>query len=75
MAILKEADAGKSVKEIWKKYGMSSATYDKWKSIYGGLGASDIKRLKELEQEYDKLWRTSSSAHSVPEPFSAACAI
>lgn len=43
--ILKEADAGRSVHEIWRHYGISSATYYKWKAKYGGLEASDVKRL------------------------------
>ena len=57
VSILKEADAGRPVNEIWRKYGISSATYYKWKAKYGGLEASDIKRLKELEQENSKLKR------------------
>jgi putative transposase len=57
VSILKEADAGRPVNEIWRKYGISSATYDKWKAKYGGLEASDIKRLKELEHENSKLKR------------------
>jgi len=51
VSILKEADAGRPVNEIWRTYGISSATYYKWKAKYGGLEASDLKRLKELEQE------------------------
>jgi putative transposase len=57
VSILKEADAGRPVSEIWRSYGISSATYYKWKAKYGGLEASDIKRLKELEQENSKLKR------------------
>ena len=57
VAILKEADAGRPVNEIWRQYGISSATYYKWKSKYGGLEASDVKRLKELEQENNRLKR------------------
>jgi putative transposase len=57
MTILKEADAGRPVNEIWRKYGISSATYYKWNAKYGGLEASDIKRLKELEHENSKLKR------------------
>jgi len=43
VSILKEADAGRPVNEIWRKYGISSATYHKWKAKYGGLEASDVK--------------------------------
>ena len=55
--ILKEADAGMPVKEICRKHGISSPTYYKWKSRYGGLGASELKRIKELEAENAKLKR------------------
>ncbi|MBC7837355.1 MAG: transposase [Nitrospiraceae bacterium] len=51
VSILKEAYAGLPVNEILRKYGINSATYYKWKARYGGGRASDIKRLKELEQE------------------------
>jgi putative transposase len=51
VSMLKEADAGRPVNEIWRNYGISSATYYKWNATYGGLEASDIKRLKELEHE------------------------
>lgn len=57
MSILKETDAGRPVNEIWRKYGISSATYDKWNAKYGGLDASDGKRLKELEYEHGRLKR------------------
>jgi putative transposase len=53
--ILKEADQGSKVEQICRKHGISSATYYKWKSKYGGLEASDIKRMKELEEENNKL--------------------
>jgi putative transposase len=57
VAILKEADAGMAVNEIWRKHGISSATYYKWKAKYGGLEASELKRVKELEAENAKLKR------------------
>ncbi len=49
--ILKEVEAGRLVKEICREYGISDATYYNWKAKYGGMEASDIKRLKELEDE------------------------
>ena len=49
--ILKEAEAGRAVKEVCREYGVSNATFYKWKSKYGGMEASDIQRLKELEEE------------------------
>ena len=57
VAALKEADAGKSVKEICRSHGISDATYYKWKSKYGGMEASDLKRVKELEAENARLKR------------------
>ena len=49
--ILKEVEGGRMVKEVCREYGMSDATYYNWKAKYGGMEASDIKRLKDLEQE------------------------
>lgn len=57
VAILKEADAGVPVKDIWRKHGISSATYYSWKAKYGGLDASQLKRLKELEGELSQYKR------------------
>ena len=55
VSILKEADAGMKVDEICRTYGISNATYYNWKSKYGGMEASDVKKLKELQEENDKL--------------------
>lgn len=49
--ILKEAEAGRPVKELCRQHGISDATYYNWKAKYGGLQASDLKRLKEMEGE------------------------
>ena len=57
VAILKEADAGAKVKDICRKYGISDATYYKWKSKYGGMDASELKRVKELEAELSQYRR------------------
>ena len=57
VAILKEADAGMKVKELCRKHGISEPTYYKWKSKYGGMEASDLKRNRELEAENAKLKR------------------
>jgi putative transposase len=51
ISILKEADAGAKVKDICRRHGISDATYYNWKSKYGGLSASDLKRMKEMERE------------------------
>jgi putative transposase len=47
VGILNEADTGVKVQDIWRKNNISSATYYKWKSRYGGMEVSDVKRLKE----------------------------
>jgi len=57
VAILKEADNGVTVQDVCRQHGISNATYYKWKSKYGGLDASDLKRLRELEAENSQLKR------------------
>jgi putative transposase len=57
VSILKEADAGAKVKEICRRHGISDATFYNWESGYGGMQASDLKRLKETEAELSKLKR------------------
>ena len=60
VAILGEADAGMKVQDVCRKHGISPATYYQWKSKYGGLGASELKRIKELEAENAELKRMSA---------------
>ncbi len=55
VSILAEADAGRAVKDICREHGISPSTYYQWKSKYGGLEASDLKRIKELEAENAQL--------------------
>lgn len=57
VAILKEADSGIPVKDVCRKHEISDATYYNWKSKYGGMEASDLKRMKELERELGQLKR------------------
>ena len=57
VAILREADAGMKVADICRKHGISQPTYYNWKSKYGGLGVSELKRIKELEADNAKLKR------------------
>jgi len=59
IGILKEADAGARVQDLCRKHGISSPTYYKWKSKYGGLDASQLKQIKELETDlaqYKKMY-------------------
>lgn len=54
-SILKEVDAGMKVETVCRKHGISSATYYNWKSKYGGMDTSELKRMRELEEENAKL--------------------
>jgi len=56
-AILKEAESGSVVKDICRKHGISDATYYNWKSKYGGMTVSDLKRMKDMEAELSRLKR------------------
>ncbi len=57
VSILKQADAGMPIKDICRQAGISIATYYTWKSKYGGLDASELRRVKELEAENSRLKR------------------
>jgi len=55
VAILKEAEGGMQVKDLCRKYGIGNSTFYKWREKYGGMEASDVRRLKELEEENRRL--------------------
>lgn len=55
--ILKKYDLGQSAQELVRIYGMSSATFYKWRSRYSGMEASELKKVKALEEENAKLKR------------------
>jgi putative transposase len=55
ISILKEAESGIPVAELCRKHGMSDATFYNWRSKYGGMDASMMKRMKELEEENRRL--------------------
>ena len=54
---LKQVDPGTQVKDVCRELGISDATYYVWKSKYGGMEASDVQRLREVEAEHAKLKR------------------
>jgi len=62
IAILREQEAGAKTGDVCRKYGISSATFYKWKGRYGGLDVSDAKRLKVLEEENSKLKKLLADA-------------
>ncbi len=53
--ILKEAEAGVALDELIRQHGFSKATFYKWKAKYSGMAVSELKRLKELEEENRRL--------------------
>jgi putative transposase len=57
LAILKEVEKGRKVGEVCRENTIAESTYFNWKAKYGGMTASDIKRLRELEEENRQLKR------------------
>jgi len=55
--ILKEFDSGKDVDTLTREHGVSKATFYKWRQRYGGMQASELKKVKQLEEENAKLKR------------------
>ncbi|MDB5776198.1 MAG: transposase family protein [Herbaspirillum sp.] len=53
--ILKQGEAGTPVPELCREHGMSSASFYKWRSKYGGMDASMMTRMKKLDDEYRRL--------------------
>lgn len=55
LAALKQAESGLPVNDVCRQIGVSPATFYKWRAKYGGLDASDLSRMRELEDENAKL--------------------
>lgn len=62
IAVLKEQEAGMPTAEVCRRHGISSATFYKWKSKFGGLEISDARRLRTLEQENARLKKLLAEA-------------
>lgn len=62
VGILQEYSAGAKVSELCRRHGMSEATLYKWKSKYGGMTVSELRRLKDLEAENSELKRLLTDA-------------
>jgi putative transposase len=60
IAILKAVEAGRTVRDVCREFEISEPTYYAWKSKYGGMQASDIRRLRELEDENRRLKQISA---------------
>ena len=79
LKILKEAEAGVPIEDLYHQYGISRSTYYNWKSKYGGMETNQLKRLKELEEENRRLkkmyaelslsscWRPVHSCRACPD--------
>ena len=61
IAILKAVESGRTVRDVCREHEISDATYYQWKSKYGGMQASDIKRLRELEDKNRRLKQMSEA--------------
>lgn len=57
ISILKQQEAGRSIKDLAREHGVSDATIYNWKAKYGGMEANEVKRMKDLEEENSKLKR------------------
>ena len=57
VSILRQLEAGKATKDICRERGISEATFYDWKAKYGGMEVSDVRKMKELEEENSKLKR------------------
>lgn len=55
--VLKEGEAGVPINDLIRKHGISRPTYFNWRAKYGGVGASELRRIKDLEVENAKLKR------------------
>jgi putative transposase len=55
LKFLKEAEAGVPVADLCRQYGFGKSTFYKWKAKYGGMDASALRRMKELEEENRRL--------------------
>ena len=62
IAILKEQEAGMATAEVCRRHGISSATFYKWKSKFGGLDVSEARRLRSLEEENVRLQKLLAEA-------------
>lgn len=63
IGFLKQAEAGMPMQELCRKHGFSDASFYNWRSKFGGMDASDAKRLRELEAENAKLKKLLAEAH------------
>ena len=81
IAVSKEQEAGMPTADVCRRHGISSATFEKWKSKYGGLEVSETRRLRQLEQENARLkrllavrcWTTPCARRSAQKMYGPPC--
>jgi putative transposase len=74
LAVLKQAEAGTAVPALCREHGISTATFYKWRSKFGGMDASLMGRMKELEEENRRLKKPYIEAHIKADIISEALA-
>ncbi|KKY12959.1 transposase [Xanthomonas citri pv. fuscans] len=74
IAVLKQAQAGAPVPELCREHGISSATFYKWRSKFGGMDVSMVARMKELEEENRRLKKMYAEAQLSHERLKEALA-
>lgn len=57
LGVLKEAEAGTAVQDIFRKHGIGQQTFYRWKALYGGLQREELQRVRALEEENKRLKR------------------
>ncbi len=74
VAIIKKQEAGSKVADICREHGISDQTFYKWKAKYGGMEASELKRVKDLEAENSRLKKMYAELSLVHEALKDAVA-
>ena len=72
ISILKQQESGIKVADLCREHGISDATFYNWKAKYGGMDASQLKRLKELEEENSRLKRMYADLSLIHHAFKDA---
>lgn len=72
IGILRQAEAGMRVADLYRQYGISDATFYKWRSKFGGMNVSDAKRLRQLEEKNARL-RKLVAEQALDTSFSRMC--
>jgi putative transposase len=74
VAILKEQETGIKVSDLCRQHGISDATFYNWKAKYGGMDASELKRVKQLEEDNARLKKMYAELSMVHEALKDAVA-